>query len=545
MKQYKVLSLMLFALLSVGILRAEETKFFSNPVFAHDWADPDVWQGDDGNYYTFSTAGAKYSGGLGKFLCSEDMVRWDTIPDYVWTLETLAQLKKYGDNIWAPQVVKIKDQWLMYVSCYTSESKSAIAVLTLDSETFPTGDGAHGPWSFHSVLTQSSVSKINDTIDPFVVEDPETGKVWMFFGGVDKVYRVELASDGLSLAEENPTYTHVAGLKYSEDHSREKVFEASSLYYHDGYWYLFVSAGLYSDYSYSLKVGRSETLTGDFVDKNGNSLKDGIATKILSTSKSSTDFWGPGHNGGIFKDIEGRTYMYYHCHAKDVPVTVAGYTPRALMLQQMFWGENGWPYFKGGKPVGTEECPAYTNSYYELSVPASQWTTVYLPFAFEIPEGMEVYTPDFFQSPLLHITKMEKTEANTPYLVKASEGYYDLSGYARDTIDGQINGLLVGTHSQIAAPANSYVLENGIQGVGFYRAGSYVVPAHNAYMQVETTDEYILTGNFDGLDAIKMNESNSIEAVYNLGGQKINGSQKGISIVRMSDGTIKKVVIVK
>ena len=545
MKQYKVLSLMLFALLSVGILHAEETKFFSNPVFAHDWADPDVWQGDDGNYYTFSTAGAKYSGGLGKFLCSEDMVRWDTIPDYVWTLETLAQLKKYGDNIWAPQVVKIKDQWLMYVSCYTSESKSAIAVLTLDSETFPTGDGVHGPWSFHSVLTQSSVSKINDTIDPFVVEDPETGKVWMFFGGVDKVYRVELASDGLSLAEENPTYTHVAGLKYSEDHSREKVFEASSLYYHDGYWYLFVSAGLYSDYSYSLKVGRSETLTGDFVDKNGNSLKDGIATKILSTSKSSTDFWGPGHNGGIFKDIEGRTYMYYHCHAKDVPVTVAGYTPRALMLQQMFWGENGWPYFKGGKPVGTEECPAYTNSYYELSVPASQWTTVYLPFAFEIPEGMEVYTPDFFQSPLLHITKMEKTEANTPYLVKASEGYYDLSGYARDTIDGQINGLLVGTHSQIAAPANTYVLEDGSQGVGFYRAGSYVVPAHNAYMQVEATDEYILTGNFDGLDAIKMNESNSIEAVYNLGGQKINGSQKGISIVRMSDGTIKKVVIVK
>ena len=76
MKQYKVLSLMLFALLSVGILRAEETKFFSNPVFAHDWADPDVWQGDDGNYYTFSTAGAKYSGGLGKFLCHTGLFRY-------------------------------------------------------------------------------------------------------------------------------------------------------------------------------------------------------------------------------------------------------------------------------------------------------------------------------------------------------------------------------------------------------------------------------------------------------------------------------------
>ena len=545
MKQYKVLSMMLFALLSVGILRAEETKFFSNPVFAHDWADPDVWLGDDGNYYTFSTAGAKYSGGLGKFLWSEDMVRWDTIPDYVWTQETLAELKKYGDNIWAPQVVKIKDQWLMYLSCYTSETKSAIVVLTLDSETFPSGDDLHGPWEFHSVLTQSSVSKINDTIDPYVVEDPETGKVWMFFGGVDMVYRVELASDGLSLAEENPTYTHVAGLKVSQDTNRSKVFEASSLYYHDGYWYLFVSSGFYSNYSYALKVGRSETLTGDFVDMNGNSLKEGSATTILSTPRSSTDFWGPGHNGGIFKDNEGRTYMFYHCHAKDVPVTVPDYTPRALMLQQMFWGEDGWPYFKNGRPIGSEECPAYTNSYYELSVPSSHWATVYLPFAFEIPEGMEVYTPDSFQSPLLHITKMEKTEANTPYLVKASEGYYDLSGYARDTIDGQINGLLVGTHSQIAAPEGTYVLEDDIQGAGFYRAGSFVVPAHNAYLKVETTDEYILTGNFDGLKAIIDNEASSIEAVYNLSGQRVSGLSKGISIIRMSDGSVKKVIVVE
>jgi len=545
MKQYKVLSLMLLALLSCGILRAEETKFFSNPVFAHDWADPDVWQGDDGIYYTFSTAGAKYSGGLGKFLWSEDMVRWDTIPDYVWTNETLSQLKKYGENIWAPQIVKIKDQWLMYISCYTSESKSAIAVLTYDSKTFPSSNGLHGPWTFKNVITQSTVSKINDTIDPFVIEDPETGKVWLFFGGVDKVYRVELASDGLSLAEENPTYTHVAGLKTSDDHTREKVFEASSLYYRDGYWYLFVSSGFYSNYSYSLKVGRSETLTGEFFTKDGKSMTAGEGTVLLSTPKSSTDFWGPGHNGGIFNDLEGRTYMYYHCHAKDVPVTVQGYTPRALMLQQMYWGEDGWPYFKNNKPIAKEECPAYTNSYYDLEVPASQWATVYLPFAFEIPEEMEVYTPDAVQSSLIHITKAETTKANTPYLIKAPEGTYNLSGYARDTVDAQVNGLLVGTHKQIAAPVGTYVLEDNAKGAGFYRAGSFTVPAHNAYMQAEATDEFFPIDNFDGLEAITTNEASDIEAVYNLSGQKVNGLDKGISVIRMADGSIKKIVIVK
>lgn len=547
MKQYKVLSLMLLALLSFGILRAQETKFFSNPVFAHDWADPDVWLGDDGNYYTFSTAGAKYSGGLGKFLWSEDMVRWDTIADHVWSEETIAELKKYGDNIWAPQVVKIKNQWLMYVSCYTSETKSAIAVLSFDSETFPSGDGLHGPWTFKGVLTQSSVSKINDTIDPYVIEDPETGKVWMFFGGVDRVYRVELASDGLSLAEENPTYTHVAGLKYAQDVSRNKVFEASSLYYHDGYWYLFVSSGLYSNYSYNLKVGRSATLTGDFVAKDGTSMRDGGGTLILSTTRSNTDFWGPGHNGGVFADNEGRTYMFYHCHAKDVPVTVAGYTPRALMLQQMFWGEDGWPYFKGGKPVATEECPAYTNSYFELEVPSSQWTTIYLPFSFKIPEGMEVYRVNaVVNANELHITKVEKPKGNMPYLVKAPEGFYDLSGYARDTIDSQVNGLLVGTHKQMAAPAGSYVLDDAMQGTGFYRAGSYIVRAHQAYMQTDATDDHFLCENFNGLEAITSTEASSIEAVYNLNGQKMEDMEgQGIAIIRMTDGSVKKVVITK
>ena len=89
------------------------------------------------------------------------------------------------------------------------------------------------------------------------------------------------------------------------------------------------------------------------------------------------------------------------------------------------------------------------------------------------------------------------------------------------------------------------MLEDDIQGAGFYRAGSFVVPAHNAYLKVETTDEYILTGNFDGLKAIIDNEASSIEAVYNLSGQRVSGLSKGISIIRMSDGSVKKVIVVE
>lgn len=355
---HKLLNLLVLLPLSLGVVHAQgESETFSNPVFAHDWPDPTIWQGDDSLYYTFSTAGTNYAKGLGKFLWSEDMVTWDTIPDYVWTSQTLSQLKQYGSSLWAPQVTRIGGRWLMYLTCYgTSSADPSIVVLTLDSETFPTSEGLHGPWSLDGVITSSKENHIIDTIDPFVTEDTITGRVWMFFGSTGRNYRVELAADGLSLSD-SASFTHVAGLSLAEDTKRNKVFEGAYLYYRDGYWYYFVSSGMYSNYTYSLKVGRSPSLDGTFVSKSGDLMTEGHATTILSTNSDDKDFFGPGHCGEIFEDNDGHTYMYYHCHAKDVPITVAGYIPRALMLQQIYWDDEGWPYFEGGKPLAQEEWP--------------------------------------------------------------------------------------------------------------------------------------------------------------------------------------------
>ena len=363
----RIQALLVLALLPFGMLYAED-ETFANPVFAHDWPDPTVWRGDDSLYYSFSTAGTSYAGRRGKFLYSADMVTWDTIPDYVWTTETLAQLRQYGSNQWAPQVTRIGGQWLMYLTCYgTSASDPSIVVLSLDSETFPTAEGLHGPWKFRGVVTSSRENKIRDTIDPFVVEDEETGRVWMFFGSTGGNYRVELTADGLHLADD-AEFVHVAGLTYAEDTSRSRVFEGAYLYYRDGYWYYFVSSGLYSNYTYDVQVGRSPSLDGTFVNRAGLSMTEGYATVLLSTTSDDKDYFGPGHCGEIFEDEEGRTYIYYHCHAKDVPITVPGYTPRALMLQQIMWDEEGWPYFENDKPVANEVWPAVTLPAHDLQI---------------------------------------------------------------------------------------------------------------------------------------------------------------------------------
>ncbi len=352
--------MLLFA--HVALQAQDKTETFANPVFAHDWPDPTVWQGDDSLYYSFSTAGTTYAKGRGKFLWSADMVTWDTIPDYVWADETLAQLKQYGNSFWAPQVTRVGGRWLMYLTCYgKSAAETSIVVLTLGSETFPTEQGQHGPWALHGLITGSRDNQIIDTIDPFVTEDPATGQVWLFFGSTGRNYRVELAADGLSLADD-AAFTHVAGLSVAEDARRNKVFEGAYLYHHDGYWYYFASSGLYSNHTYNLQVGRSPSLDGVFVSKAGEAMTEGFATMLLSTTAADKDFYGPGHGGEIFTDHAGRSYMYYHCHAKDVPITVPGYTPRALMLQQIYWDDEGWPYFEDGRPLAEELRPTMTAS---------------------------------------------------------------------------------------------------------------------------------------------------------------------------------------
>ena len=327
------------------------TLEYSNPVFIYDWPDPTVWQGDDGLYYSYSTAGtqASYTNGLGKFLYSADMVQWEMIDDYVIDEATRTQLAKIGQNFWAPQVIRIKDQWLMYLTVRSSATTSAIVVLSFDSPTFPAADGSHGPWKYRNCLTQTKTNKINDNIDPCVTVDHETGKVWLFFGSTGKDYRVELSDDGLELAKD-AQYTHVAGLALTSGTNREKVFEGSYLYYRAPYWYYFVSSGQYDSYNYQLKVGRSEHLTGVFLDREGRPMTEGYATTLLSTPDSKGYFWGPGHCGEIFTGAFGQTYMFYHSHSKATDKTER----RSLMLQRIHWDKDGWPYFHMAGPQQLE-----------------------------------------------------------------------------------------------------------------------------------------------------------------------------------------------
>lgn len=318
------------------VIVQEEIPTYHNPVMPYDRPDPTIWY-DGSRFYTVST-------GIGSIFASKDMVNWYKLNSLPLSRTAQEQAKSQGTYFWAPDVVKVGEKWMLYLTCYNSASDCGIAALSSDK--------ASGPFEWEGIITHSKTTGIKDTIDPEVVYDEESSKLWLFFGSIGSIHRVLLAPDGRSIAP-GAEYIKVAGLTYSQDKSRVKVFEGSYLYRHGSYWYLFVSSGNYGDASYRIKVGRSATLEGEFVDKDGNKMLDGYASEIL-TSVSSDKYYGPGHNGEIFTDLRGQEYMFYHCHDSST-----GNNSRYIFLQRIFWDRDEWPYFEGGKPVGEDYMPKF------------------------------------------------------------------------------------------------------------------------------------------------------------------------------------------
>ena len=327
-------------LLFVALHAAAYGVAFTNPVWRVGTADPTCWQAG-GDYYLTSTSRA--------LLKSPDLIHWRKVRGDFLAPGERARVKRAWRGIWAPDVVRIGNVWNLYVSYWNGAENTAIAVYT--------SDRPEGPFTNGVIVTDGRVTGIFDTIDPEVVKDPETGKVWMFFGSVGKVHRVELTADGRALAP-GAKYVHVAGLHVDDPKAhphRRRVFEGTYLYRRKGWWYLFASSGEYNHGTYAIVVGRARRLTDDFTDRAGRLMKEGFAEKILS-SRPGDRFYGPGHNGEILAAPSGRTYMIYHCHDREIaPYKPDGYNPRPLFLQEIFWDAEGWPYFEPGRPAATGE----------------------------------------------------------------------------------------------------------------------------------------------------------------------------------------------
>lgn len=120
--------------------------------------------------------------------------------------------------------------------------------------------------------------------------------------------------------------------------------EAAYLHFHDGYYYLFENEGLCCkglNSTYRIMMGRSQAVTGPYLDKEGSDLSKGGSSLFLGTN---ADKIGPGQIG-IVSDggIDRFSFHYYGSLVNGVPT---------LGLQTVVWGPGGWPQPATDLPAG-------------------------------------------------------------------------------------------------------------------------------------------------------------------------------------------------
>lgn len=307
---------------------AEDLGTFTNPVIAADWPDPAIYC-QDGVYYSVATM-------LSTVRRSTNLIDWEDTGIDPLSKAARAKLHTISKNLWAPCVVKLNGKWVLYISLFISDFDCRVEALVSDSPT--------GPFEYAAEVVNGPAVKILNTIDPFVLE--ADGKVWMFVGScADGIHRVELTADGLA-AKPGAKYVHVAGRRNPGRRiwGEPGTWEGSYLLRRRGWWYLFFSGGIYSDHTYHLMVGRSRTIDGVFLNREGRPLTEGAAKPILCSGKGDK-FYGPGHNGDVFTSADGRDWMFYHSHDTAFPKQA-----RPTLLQELKWTADDWPCFENDRP---------------------------------------------------------------------------------------------------------------------------------------------------------------------------------------------------
>ena len=184
-----------------------------------------------------------------------------------------------------------------------------------------------------------------------------------------------------------------------------------------------------------------------------------------------------------------------------------------------------------------------------LNVSPAGWATLILPFNAEIPEGVTVYGSDMIDGDLLKLSEAGSIVANTPYLVNGTEGTYNFSGYGLAEKDSyaDANGF-VGTYVDYATTVGDYVLQKQGNAVAFYIVGESAQPTvkpYRCYLTAPASEIkafFIFDDGATGINGVDAADA-EIEAIYTVNGVKVNSLQKGLNIVKMSNGKTQKVMV--
>ena len=149
-------------------------------------------------------------------------------------------------------------------------------------------------------------------------------------------------------------------------------------------------------------------------------------------------------------------------------------------------------------------------------------------------DGLAAYTVSFAPEGWANLTKVTKIPVGSAVVMKGNAGSYKLP-YTTGAAALTGNELKAAT-ADVTADGTQYILANGAQGVGFYKAttGS-TIAAGKGYLVISGEAGVKGFYGFEFNDATGINDVNvdlnANSSIYNIAGQRLQKMQKGINIV--------------
>ena len=203
------------------------------------------------------------------------------------------------------------------------------------------------------------------------------------------------------------------------------------------------------------------------------------------------------------------------------------------------------PYFDGNYTscIRIEEAPAYYNTVNMQTAGEYAYSTVYLPFAADVPQGVEAFTGSLSEGEggtTLRLTGIGDgvIPARTAVVLRGTtDGSLALVPATATGTAVEANALQGTLDASATTPANTYALSGAFaEGIGFYPYTAATLPAGKAYLTL-TAAQAVQKLSFSfgqgttGIDAIEAGAADKAATWYDLSGRRVENPTKGIYIV--------------
>jgi arabinan endo-1,5-alpha-L-arabinosidase len=263
---------------------------------------------------------------------SRDLVKWGRGPAvFKAAPEWIASIVPENRNMqyWAPDIIWLGDRYLLYYSV-SSFGKMTSAIGLATNPTLDPADPAYH-WTDQGFVVRTQDGDGYNAIDPSVFHDHD-GSLWLTFGSYwTGIKLIQLdPQTGKRMAVDSKLFS----IAYNES------IEASYLCRHDDDYYLFVNWGSCCQgpkSTYNIRIGRSKSVTGPYLDKAGVDMLHNGGSLFLATTNGP--LIGPGHAGTL--NAQGKDWF-----TSDFEGDLRMGGKATLAIMPLRWTADGWPEAK-------------------------------------------------------------------------------------------------------------------------------------------------------------------------------------------------------